>query len=325
MKNEIWLHDKDFRKILVIESYTSFIWTDRFNEYGDFSITFKMDRTLLDTYKAGYYITTTFSDRMMIVEDFELITDVESGDDLTITGRSLEGLLCRRIIWNQTIFNGNLQNAIEKLLNDAIINPSIADRKISNFVFRRTDNEYINSITIDTQYTGDNLYDVISDLCKESNIGFKVIFEDGFFVFSLFVGEDNTADVIFSPEFGNLQSSDYKEMNSEYKNVALVAGEGEGNARKTTTIGESSGLDRKELYVDARDLSTNNGAIALATYYEQLKQRGNEKLAENQKIHSHYGDIIPNVYKSYGIDYHIGDFVSFIDSYGFKSNPRVDE
>lgn len=322
---DLWLLDKNFRKVEVIDTYISFIWTDRYMEAGDFSLTFKMNSELLDIYKEGYYLSCSFSKKLMIIEDFELTTNVEDGDELTISGRSLESILDRRIVWNQTIFNGDLQNAIERLLNDAIISPSIADRAIDNFIFLRNEDERIADLTIDTQYTGDNLYEVISNLCKETNIGFEVLPSNGYFVFHLFIGEDRSHEVIFSPEFGNLQSSDYKETYSAYRNVALVAGEGEGAARRTAVVGEATGLDRKEMYVDARNVSSNSGAVPATSYVKQLQQQGEDALIEAQKIHSHFGDIIPNVYKSYGIDYQIGDFVTFMDSYGFKSTPRVDE
>lgn len=44
-----------------------------------------------------------------------------------------------------------------------------------------------------------------------------------------------------------------------YRNVALVAGEGEGLDRKTIPVGAAEGMERYELYVDARDVSSNEG------------------------------------------------------------------
>ncbi|MDT2284838.1 hypothetical protein P7H17_00070 [Paenibacillus larvae] len=40
------------------------------------------------------------------------------------------------------------------------------------------------------------------------------------------------------------------------KNIAVVAGQGEGEDRKIVTVGTSTGLNRHEMFVDARDVGT---------------------------------------------------------------------
>ena len=52
------------------------------------------------------------------------------------------------------------------------------------------------------------------------------------------------------------------------------------NRQKYQAIGESEGFDRYELFVDAKDISSNNGEIATAEYNKLLIERGNEKIAE---------------------------------------------
>ena len=99
------------------------------------------------------------------------------------------------------------------------------------------------------------------------------------FVFKLYAGADRTYAqtenpyVVFSPKFENIANSNYLESKKEYKNVALVAGEGEGAERKTTSVGEGSGLERRELFVDARDISTtteDNVTLSDEEYKKQL-------------------------------------------------------
>lgn len=55
--------------------------------------------------------------------------------------------------------------------------------------------------------------------------------------------------------------------------MALVAGEGEGVARKTITIGNGIGIDRHELYVDARDISSEIDYDELLTNYPNGKEK----------------------------------------------------
>lgn len=175
---ELLVLNTDFESIAVIDTYESMIWTDRYNSYGDFEIFFAMDTQLLQYLKEDYYLWLKDSEHCMIIEDIKINADTEEGNHLIVTGRSLESILERRIIWGQRIFNGNLQNGIQTMLNECIISPSIADRKISNFVFVPSADPKITSLKIDNQYTGDCLYDVVKGLCEENNIGFKIVLTD---------------------------------------------------------------------------------------------------------------------------------------------------
>ena len=126
------------------------------------------------------------------------------------------------------------------MLNECIISPSIADRKISNFVFVPSADPKITSLKIDNQYTGDCLYDVIKGLCEENDIGFKIVLTDeNKFAFSLYAGVDRSYEqtenpyVVFSPNFENIINSNYYSSRASFRNVTLVAGEGEGASRRT--------------------------------------------------------------------------------------------
>lgn len=59
---------------------------------------------------------------------------------------------------------------IQTLLNESIISPTIADRTISNFIFQSSTDSKITELTVDAQFTGDDLYTVISNLCSANNI-----------------------------------------------------------------------------------------------------------------------------------------------------------
>lgn len=251
---ELLVLNTDFESIAVIDTYESMIWTDRYNSYGDFEIFFAMDTQLLQYLKEDYYLWLKDSEHCMIIEDIKINADTEEGNHLIVTGRSLESILERRIIWGQRVFNGNLQNGIQTMLNECIISPSIADRKISNFVFVPSTDPKITRLKIDNQYTGDCLYDVIKGLCEENNIGFKIVLTDeNKFAFSLYAGVDRSYEqtenpyVVFSPNFENIINSNYYSSRASFRNVTLVAGEGEGASRRTAIVGSASGLDRREL------------------------------------------------------------------------------
>lgn len=256
--------DKDLDAICVIDTYTSLIWTDRYYKAGDFELCFPASKEILEFIKQDYYLYNKESEHVMIIEQIMIETDTEDGNKLTISGRSLESILDRRVVWGLKTLSGSFQNGIESLLNDCIISPSKPTRQITNFIFEASEDTAITDLTLEAQYTGDNLYDVISKACEERGVGFKVILNDNKqFVFSLYSGLDRSYDqtelpfVVFSPNFDNLISSNYLETKSGLKNVTLVGGEGEGQARRYTAVGDVLGLDRREMFTDARDLSSD--------------------------------------------------------------------
>ena len=115
---ELLVLNTTFESIAVVDTYESLIWTDRYNAYGDFEIFFAMDTGLLEYLKEDNYLWLKESEHCMIIEEIKIDSDTEDGNHLIVTGRSLESILERRIIWGQRIFSGNFQNAIQTMLND---------------------------------------------------------------------------------------------------------------------------------------------------------------------------------------------------------------
>lgn len=332
---EVYVLNTKFESIAVVDEFESLIWTDRYNEAGDFELYLAMNKKLLEYLRQDYYLWNPDSDHVMIIEQLNITSDLESGNKLIVTGRSLESILDRRIIWGQKVLTGNLQNAVKTLITENIIAPSILDRQIDNFVFEDSDNGKILSLTIDAQYTGDNLYDVIHTLCEKNKIGFKIVLNDkNQFVFSLYIGEDRSYEqtknpyVIFSPDFENIINSNYLESKKSLKNVTLVAGEGEGAARRTSVVGSGNGLERRELFTDARDISSdigNDQKLTDAEYISQLNQRGTENLAENIATTSFEGEVEATRMFKYGIDFFIGDIVQIANEYGHEGQAYISE
>lgn len=262
---DLFVLDRNLVTVAIIDSYTSLIWTDRYQEAGDFELCLSMSSDLLNHIKQDYYLFRRDSEHVMIIEKLLIKSDAESGNTLTVSGRSLESILDRRVVWGLKNLNGNLQNGVKELLDECIISPLKPERKIDNFVFVESSDPQITELKIETQYTGDNLYDVIKNLCSERGIGFKITFDNqNRFAFQLYAGSDRSYDqftnpyVVFSPKFDNIINSNYMESRSSWKNVTLVGGEGEGTERRYTAVGNTSGLDRRELFTDARDISSDD-------------------------------------------------------------------
>lgn len=234
-----------FERLAVIDEYTSLIWTTRYYSCGDFELCVDVDQKTKDLFKYGYYVMREDDENVGVVEKIQIEKTQDDQELLIISGRFLPAIIGRRIIAQQTVVNGTVAACVNTLLNDAIIDPVIASRQIENFIL----GSYSTKQTMQAQYTGDNLLETISAICKTYGLGFKVILNDqNQFVFSLFEGTDHSYDqvanpyVVFSDEYDNLLSSQYVE---DYQNIitdVLVAGEGEGIDRKTLWVASGRNL-----------------------------------------------------------------------------------
>lgn len=330
----IYLLDTEFSRTKLIDEYISLIWTNRYAEAGDFELYVAATVDNVSIFKTGMYLSNTLSEHLMIIETIEIKSDIEEVAKLLVTGRSLESLLARRIVWNQTVFkNKNIQDIIFELLKDSIISPVNASRKIDNFIFERLESTQINSIRLDKQYTGDNVYTVIHELCEQYGLGFKLIRVNNQFRFGLYMGKDHThgmdSFVTFSPRFDNLISSNVIMSIRDNVNIACVAGEGEGASRKIISAGtETSGIERMELFVDARSVSSkteNDTVISPEQYNSILIQKGMEELNVHQSKTTIESEVDYNGIFKYKKDFDVGDIVNVSNEFGYSGKLRITE
>lgn len=142
-------------------------------------------------------------------------------------------------------------------------------------------------------------------------------------MFDTYSGRDLTAGqtisppVNFSPEFGNIHVQEFIDSLIDFGNYAFVAGQGEGAEREIVTVGgETSGLDKHVIFVDARDVDNA----------PDLFSRGEAKLAERQRVLSFQSEVLtvgPFVYQQ---DWEVGDLVTVQNkSWGLTMDSRVTE
>lgn len=275
-----------FQRLAVIDDYSSFIWSPRYYTTGDFQLIVDVKESNMQLFQKDYYIVRDDDDNVGVIEDILIQRNEDAHEVFIVKGRFLASILGRRIIALQTTLSGQVSACINSLITQNIINPSIAARKISNFVLGSYSG--LPSQTMEAQYTGKNLLETISDICNAYGLGFKVTLNaNNQFVFMLYSGKDRTYDqnvnpwVIFSDTYDNLLSSEYEENYQDIATAVLVAGEGEGLDRKTAWVTDgSTGLLRHEVYKDQRNIRSNDGEITPADYTKLLQEAGKESLTK---------------------------------------------
>lgn len=332
---DIYVLNSDYEKIGVIDSFQSVIWTTRYFTPGDFEIYIPADRQLLNLLQIDNMlvrdkdITGDECRNVMLIRNIEIQSDAETGDNLIITGQCLKSIVARRVVAEQTNLSGTVESCLRALITQNIISPLDTDRAINNFILG-TDGS-LTAATMAMQITGDNLAEALAEICTTYGYGWDVFIKGSNLVFYIYEGADRSFNqninphVVFSTEYDNLLSSDYKEDRSEYANVAIVAGEGEGTARKKATVGSATGINRFEIWVDERNTSSNNGEITPTAYQELLEQAGAEKLAETGITTEFTGEVLSDTNFIYGVDYFLGDIVQIENDYGISKPARITE
>ena len=327
----IYILDTSFKRLGVIDYCASIIWTRRYCAAGDFELYIPADQNALSLIKkARLVMRGDDQTNLMVIETIKLQTDVENGDYLTVSGRSAESWIGRRIVWSQTNLSGTVTNCVKTLLNNNLINPTNTARTINKIEI----GQFCScSETVTRQITGANLLETIVELLNTYRLGFELEFDGEMLYFNIYEGTDRSTDqttnphVIFSPEYDNLLTTEYEVSITDYKSVALVAGEGEGAARKRYQVGSDSGLHRRELYVDARDISsdTDDGTLEIDEYNALLAQKGNEALSETIITQAFSGAVEASLGYQYKKDYFLGDTVNIINEYGIGAAVRITE
>jgi hypothetical protein len=235
---------------------------------------------------------------------------------VTIKGRELIGWLDRRYVeppTGQAYYSlpatTPAETVVKSLIDDSMgPGATNSDRIDSNLVIE-TDATTGDAYVLSARY--DNLLQVVANCCLATNsrvFGYldhtakkwKIGFSLGLDRTS---GQSTNARAIFSTTRETVESAKLIDTEQSYKNVALVAGPGEGAARATLlvpTSGAATGIERREMFVDARDL----------TLTASLENRGLQKLSENQYVKFLTGSVLAYSQLRYGTDYDVGDEVT---------------
>ena len=321
---EIRLLNSKFTPVAVIDIYTSFIWTDRYYEAGDFEL--KLPLAYLPAKMAvGLYITYDRSDRAMVIESMQIDRTSDDENIVTVTGRSLEVLLDRRVIYEYVYVKDTLiEDYIKILLDNAVISPKNDYRKIDTFIFSASGDADISAIKVEAQHQGESLYDVLCEMCKKNHIGWRLRLIDGKLTFSLFNGRDKSAVVIFSEAMNNIAECQFLQSVKDYRNAALIVGGEDADVGKVyldvdsdDSGGKAVGINRRELAVKSyakyktADSAGKSVTLTSEQYAAVLRNEGKEKLTEHRVTGTVNGktDSTDGQFQ-YGVNFTLGDIVT---------------
>lgn len=312
-------YDSSIGLVGELDDADAVIWNMTFRGYGKFQINFstfhpecfqknffvKFDR---DKYKTG------------IIKNV-LIDESDGGISVVIKGYTLAWLLTQRITvppagYAQYTYRGVAEDGMIALVDANAGSSADANRQMG-ITFSASLSRGA-SVSVATRYK--NLLDELTSIGEQTGLGYTVYLdtENKEMIFEVLEGTDRTwsqsevSVVCFSPKNDNVTGRMYQTDDSTLKNCAFVGGQGEGANRSLIMVGdEADGLDRYEIFVDARDISDSSA----------LAQRGASKLAGYPAVNCYECDVDPSGFDS---KWFLGDLVSVRDhEYGVSLDMQV--
>lgn len=338
--------NSNFKIIDTLKKYTFAQYEDKFREIGTFKVLAQLvkENNYLFNKKEQYYILL---DEFTVGKVEKVIKDSDSEYDktITITGRLAPVLLTQRVINSIVDFTGNSVDYIVTLLQMCFDLDNIDS---SRYVYMNVATDDVSESkelsAVKKQVTGGYLWDEIQEIMELDDLGLffypklTSVYSDRldietnvkFWTLMLSSGTDRRVKnkegneaIIFSQSLSNISRTAYTKDSESYRNTAYVAGEGEGTDRKwyelkinqENAIGEQTGWNRSELWIDARDLQSEDAdgnKLTQEQYETNIKNRANEKAKENNVSHAYESTVtVRNL--EYRKDFDKGDWVTIKD------------
>lgn len=333
------------RRSSIIEHFESFIWTERYDAYGDFQIVVEYSAKNIQMLKENSFVGFDESDRIMVVKK---VTKEETDDGkitLKVEGKSFEAIFQDRIAKIQlTPGDWTLIGSAGSIARTMVYNVCIAGLVSSkDVIFGLDANTWPSGTQRTVAVKAGTLYDRVKEVCGLDNLGFKITYElqldiplpppglvFGSYIYNaplhfiIYNGVDRTTGyqaVSFSDDNDTLFKSSSVISEENYKNVAYVY-----SNTQSVIVDEINpptlypGFIHKPLLVDATDVTTT-GTAGL----EILRQRGRQALTDHRKLILVDGQVNPDGIFKYKTHYNLGDTVLVKSATGEQQTARVTE
>jgi hypothetical protein len=332
--NDLILLDRDFAVCGIVENYSELRWVRRYFSVGEFSLLLPPGSREITA--EARYIYNPANGETAVIEEQRTATDASGKCSRLLCGRMLESLFDLRVINGIATVNGNAENEARALiLKYALIGP----RKIPKLTLGAVAGH---TAQASAQYSGISLSKALYSLLGSVGLSPRLTYDygGGSLVFTVAGGLDRTQEqtenswAIFSSEYENVRSSLYVKNERDLRNFFYIAGEyASDGSRKVVTLDLTGGGERRELFVDAKDIrrtyKDENGITHTASdaeYTAMLTGRGYEAAAEHAAFELVEGIVAGHAPPVYREGYDLGDICDYTDTtLGIQRPLRITE
>lgn len=339
--SSFYLYNAQHERIGILEHEESVQWLEQYQGTGEVKIVARATQANIEKLVEGNRVTNTDSDTIALIVHKDIVSSV---DGKSITARALPtiALLEERVLMGT-----------EQIANAEAGIYSLYTRNRRGLpIETRTPVGYPDTAPMEVSW-GSALA-AVQSIATISKLGFKVVYspESALETLVVYKGTDRTIEGseayagYFGTDVENIRNVTVSSGMNSFKNVAIVAGAGEGAARvvRIVSLGNPTAENRRELFVDARDLqkeyqvATSTGDVDAngnpvysyetrlyteAEYNAILDARGREKLAEHLRDFSITCDVDQHSIQ-YGVDYGLGDRMPLrLHEYGINAKATI--
>ena len=224
----------------------------------------------------------------------------------TITGYDARYILKRRVIKNMNsnglwVMTAKGELCLRNLIKDQCGSGAESKRQlpITNVIpgsAAAIGKEY----SVSEQFT--NLYEVCKTIATQSEIGWRIKFENGTLTLECYEGENKSSTVRFDTNYESLANGNFSDSSESFSNAVYVGGKGQNDGRDIYEgeNGTPSGFDRFEAWDNQSSMTVESEyeaeAVSMLTQYGQTIQMAGNGLAK-----------CPYIYKE---QYNVGDWIT---------------
>lgn len=280
-----------------IDRYVSLVWREQYGACGSYTLVLPMERALFAAVLGAEYLQVHGRGGLGRVEKVTY-SGGDNGGTMTVSGRMAESLLSDRIIPRRTVVSGSLCRAAEAVVT-ANAGDGAGARAIPCLTVRASDalvGEDGSPLMLEDHVSGRPLDEWLYEVLGAVGASYRIVpdFDAGALVFEIYRGLDRTqaqtenAFAVFSASFSSAGEFQFVSDSGDHRNFAYIAGEGEGDDRVEVTLDLRTDPDepRRELYIDARDLRSDDGETPLTAeeYRQLLLSRGRQRLSTHAHV-----------------------------------------
>lgn len=297
------LYNENMQRISIIgTNFVSCFWAEGYNTTEDFTLEVQATKEYKSKLKPDCYVGRDDRKTLMVIKSIQTVDN-----KIIATGKQATRVL------DDVAFVGTLPEG--SIIDTSVKNAYNNSNKFHNLEFASTNL----GVKYDQQISHKSFLELCTVMCQSEDVGLRVIRQNGGLVAEFYKPESNS-NIKLSESFGNVKVNDIILSTENYRNYAIVLGEGEDENRTRVNVDLTNGETRREIIVDARDIQKEEGETT-TQYNNRLYARGVESLLQQQKT---WECAILPLAKEFGSKYDLGDMVDIVlNEYNIKMQARI--
>jgi len=293
----------------IIDDYQEASFERNLYQAGTFTITINFNIPNSQLFQRGLFVQFG-NDKYDFGEIYSIqdsIGEDGKGSQIrTITGYDARYIFKRRVIKNMNsnglwVMTAKGELCLRNLIKDQCGSGAELKRQLPIInTIPTTENAIGKIYSVSEQFS--NLYEVCKTIATQSEIGWRIAFENGELTLEIYAGTDRSQTVRFDTNYESLANGEFSDSSESFSNAIYVGGKGQNDDRDIYEgeDGTPSGLGRFESWDNQSSLTVESEyeaeAVSMLTQYGQTIQMAGNGLAK-----------CPYIYKE---QYNVGDWIT---------------